>query len=153
MTAGSLGPYCTRPPFTLCPVAEAPHRPHSADIKRDAPATPSSYQHDALGNRIKEAWTDARGAIDYSYLPGNYLVQRGSTIYSWGTYGQLILKDEQPNALGGETNYDYSARRLMTQVRLQFDRKTPISGSAWRRTAAQLVGGEVRAAESVVPRL
>ncbi|HHV55885.1 MAG TPA: hypothetical protein GXX55_10625 [Firmicutes bacterium] len=118
MTAGSLGPYCTRPPFTLCPVAEAPHRPHSADIKRDAPATPSSYQHDALGNRIKEAWTDARGAIDYSYLPGNYLVERGSTSYSWGTYGQLILKDDQPNALGGETNYDYNARRLMAQVRV-----------------------------------
>jgi len=72
------------------------------------------YVYDALGNRIKEAWTDARGAIDYGYLPGNYLVQRGSTSYSWDTYGQLILKDDQPDALGGETNYDYSARRLMT---------------------------------------
>ncbi|MGE5481682.1 MAG: RHS repeat domain-containing protein [Bacteroidota bacterium] len=116
--AGSLGPYCTRPPFTLCPVAEAPHRPHSSHIRRDALATPSSYQHDALGNRIKEAWTDARGAIDYSYLPGNHLIQRGSTGYSWGSYGQLILKDDQPNALGGETNYDYNACRLMAQVRV-----------------------------------
>ncbi|MBE3584304.1 MAG: hypothetical protein IMX01_09360 [Limnochordaceae bacterium] len=60
------------------------------------------YVYDALGNRIKEAWTDARGAIDYSYLPGNYLVQRGSTSYSWGPYGQLILKDDQPNALVAE---------------------------------------------------
>jgi YD repeat-containing protein len=76
------------------------------------------YVYDALGNRIKEAWTDSRGAIDYEYLPGNYLVQRGSTSYSWGTYGQLILKDDQPNVLGGETNYDYNARRLMTQVRV-----------------------------------
>ncbi|HHV53887.1 MAG TPA: hypothetical protein GXX55_00300 [Firmicutes bacterium] len=76
------------------------------------------YVYDALENRIKEAWTDARGVINYGYRPGNYLVQRGSTSYSWGTYGQLILKDDQPNAPGGETNYDYSARRLMTQVRV-----------------------------------
>jgi len=41
------------------------------------------YVYDALGNRIKEAWTDARGAIDYSYLPGNYLSARGSTSYGW----------------------------------------------------------------------
>ena len=31
----------------------SPHRPHSSHIRRDALATPSSYQHDAYGRRVK----------------------------------------------------------------------------------------------------
>ncbi|MBE3577290.1 MAG: hypothetical protein IMX00_06325 [Limnochordales bacterium] len=105
-------------PFTLTYGYDGANRLISAQVRMPTGIETVQYVYDALGNRIKEAWTDARGAIDYSYLPGNYLVQRGSTSYSWGTYGQLILKDDQPNALGGETNYDYNVRRLMTQVRV-----------------------------------
>ena len=105
-------------PFTLTYGYDGANRLISAQMRMPTGIETVQYVYDGLGNRIKEAWRDARGAVDYSYLPGNYLVQRGSTSYSWGSYGQLILKDEQPNALGGETNYDYSARRLMTQVRV-----------------------------------
>ncbi|HHW45231.1 MAG TPA: DNRLRE domain-containing protein, partial [Desulfotomaculum sp.] len=105
-------------PFTLTYGYDGANRLISAQVHMPTGIETVQYLYDALGNRIKEAWTDARGVINYGYLPGNYLVQRGSTIYSWGTYGQLVLKDEQPNALGGETNYDYNARRLMTQVRV-----------------------------------
>ncbi|HHV54780.1 MAG TPA: hypothetical protein GXX55_04960 [Firmicutes bacterium] len=105
-------------PFTLTYGYDGANRLISAQVHMPTGIETVQYVYDALGNRIKEAWTDARGVINYGYRPGNYLVQRGSTSYSWGTYGQLILKDDQPNVLGGETNFDYNARRLMTQVRV-----------------------------------
>jgi RHS repeat-associated protein len=129
-------------PFTTTYGYDGTNRLISAQVHMPTGIETVQYLYDALGNRIKESWTDSRGAIDYRYLPGNYLEKRGdTTTYSWGSYGQLILKDEQPNALGGETNYDYNARRLMTQVRVDDSPVAQFFYDAYGRRVKIVEGG------------
>ncbi|HOK71505.1 MAG TPA: RHS repeat-associated core domain-containing protein [Bacillota bacterium] len=84
-----------------------------AQVPRPGGMANATYQYDGAGNRTVESWSDT-GTVQYQYLPGNYLRTRGTTVYSWGPYGQLTSKTQGQT----RTDYAYSAQRLMNEVKV-----------------------------------
>ncbi|MBE3575695.1 MAG: RHS repeat protein, partial [Firmicutes bacterium] len=112
-------------PFTLNYGYDGAGRLASAQVHSPTGVAVVRYAYDGAGNRVREVWSDARGQISYTYLPGNYLQSRSggsgsnasSSQYTWGAYGQLEAKQETtPSAGTIATDYVYDPRRLLSRV-------------------------------------
>ncbi|HNZ08359.1 MAG TPA: RHS repeat-associated core domain-containing protein [Bacillota bacterium] len=74
------------------------------------------YSYDGAGNRLSETWKDAQGltveSFNYTYNPGNYLVNRGSSSFGTGSYGQITSRTEA----GVTTTYAYNPMKMMKEA-------------------------------------
>lgn len=74
------------------------------------------YSYDGAGNRLSETWKDAQDltveSFNYTYNPGNYLANRGSSSFGTGSYGQMTSRTEA----GVTITYAYNPMRMMTEA-------------------------------------
>ena len=95
----------------------------TAQVVRDNTSQTLKYTYDGAGNRVYEELLNASNQLlssyQYTYLPGNYLSQRGGQTtlsYSWGTFGQLTYKSTGDQYIYDATKSLVSVQNAGTQL-------------------------------------